>query len=60
MQQIKIDAQILPWSRLLSASKTELIELYWEQARKGVSVYFENEEGKWLLDSKGDLKLQKK
>ena len=48
---------VLPWSRLMESSKSELLELYNEQKQKGVMVLFENQEGVWLLDKNADVVL---
>ena len=57
MDQIRISEMLLPWSRLMESSKSELLELYNEQKQKGVMVLFENQEGVWLLDKNADVVL---
>ena len=45
------------WDVLMESSKSDLLDLY--RFHKGHDVYFVNKEGKWLLDSKGDVRLIK-
>lgn len=51
---------ILPWSDLLYAGKDELLDLYKEQKKNGVTVYFQNQEGLWRLNGKAEAELIQK
>lgn len=48
---------IYPWEKLMNSSKCEILDLYKEHKEKGQTVYFQNKEGLWLLDHKGDATL---
>lgn len=50
---------LFPIGLYLGCNKSMILDIYKKYKAEGRLVYFVNYEGKWLLDSKGDINLVK-